>query len=480
MRTALLLALAALPLAAQGAAVPLDGTAWTATRIGARPASATRTPTLRFEGRGVQAHDGCNALRGTVTRTGDAIAIGTLAGTLMACPPGLENQASAFRNALQSAARTRLVTDRLILLTADDKELAEFRRESGVLAGTAWSLTMINNGRGAVASLLRGSSGSLAFDDAGRMTASAGCNTLRGTVTQSGETVRFGPVAATRKLCPAPDGMMAQERQLVAALGRATRVRIDGDRLELRDSTGALQLSARRAADGNAGAPQVLPPGPSGEGQGMGGELTYLADAALFRDCRSGARLPVAMEGAWRDVERAYLATRSAPGAPLYVVLDGAVQPRARMEGSGTQPTLVVSRHVGVFPSLRCERARGTASLVNTYWRLVHLDGRAITPVAGARREAHLILRERAGATEVSATVGCNGMGGRVTITGDRVEFGNLVGTMMACPEPLMSRERALADALARARTARVVAETMELRDESGATLALFESVYMR
>jgi heat shock protein HslJ len=372
MRSAVLLALAAAPLLAQGGASSLAGSAWTATRIGARPAMGPRTPTLRFDEGRVQAHDGCNTLRAPATHSGDAIRVAALAGTMMACPSGLENQARAFRDALTTAARTRVDGDRLVLLSADGKELAEFRRESG-----------------------------------------------------------------------------------------------------------ALQLTARRAAAGNAGGPQVLPSGPSGRVEPMGGEFTYLADAASFRDCRTGARVPVAMEGAYLDLERAYGESKPGAGAPLYVVLDGAVQPRAKMEGAGTEPTLVVSRHVGTFPSLTCARARGTASLVNTYWRLVRVAGQPVTTVTG-RREPHLILRQRGDAVEVSATVGCNGLAGRVTITGDRVEFGPMRATMMACPEPLLSRERALADALRRARAARVVAETMELRDDTGASLALFESVYMR
>ena len=382
MRHLVLVAVAALPLAAQGAPVSLDGTAWTATRIGARPASADRMPTLRFEGRRVVAHDGCNGLTGTVTHRGDTITIATLAGTMMACPPDLDAQSGAYRDALTSAARTRVTGDRLVLLTADGKELAEFRRESGALAGTAWAVTMINNGRGAVASLVGGTTASLSVDGAGRLTASAGCNALRATVAQTGERVRVSPVRATRKRCPAADGVMAQEQQLVRALRRATRVRIDGDRLELRDAAGALQLSARRV--GTTGTP----------------------DAA-----------------------------QAAP--------------------------------------------RGTASLVNTYWRIVRLAGQPVTTVPD-HREPHMILRERNGVTEVSATVGCNGMGGTVTVSGDRVTFGNLMGTMMACDEPLMSRERALRDALARARTAHIVGETLALRDDAGKTLASFEAVHLR
>ena len=61
------------------------------------------------------------------------------------------------------------------------------------------------------------------------------------------------------------------------------------------------------------------------EGEGMPGEdlmrglFTYMADAALFEDCASGQRYPVAMEADYISAERVYLEARSEPGAPLLV-----------------------------------------------------------------------------------------------------------------------------------------------------------------
>lgn len=470
-RAAFLALVITAPLAGQG----LDGTQWRAERIGARPAGGARgVPTLRFEGGRLAAFDGCNRLMGPVTVTApDGIAIGRLAGTMMACPGELANQATAFGAALAKATRVVVQGERLVLRSADGRELAAFVRQSSALAGSAWVPTMINNGKGAVASTLAGTTLRLAFDAGGAGSASAGCNDLAFRYEQRGDTLAVGPVRATGKRCPAPAGIMEQEAQLIAALGKATRVRVEGDRLELRDAGGALQVSARRApppAGGASGAPDAA--------GGMGGEFTYLADAAAFTDCRTGRRVPVAMERAWIDVERAYLAA-GRRGAPLYAVIDGAILERSRMEGSGTMPTLVVSRLVGTFPLMRCARARGTAALANTYWRVVRLADEAVTPVGG-RREAHLIIRrDQGGGTRFYATVGCNAIGGAATVAGDAVTFTPGPSTLMACPDPLGARERAFQRVLREARSARIVAETMELRDAQGRPLALFESVYM-
>lgn len=50
----------------------------------------------------------------------------------------------------------------------------------------------------------------------------------------------------------------------------------------------------------------------------------------------------------------------------------------------------------------------------------------------------------------VSGNSGCNGFGGTATIEGDKVEFGPLAGTLMACAEAVMDQERKFYDALER------------------------------
>ncbi len=356
---------------------------------------------------------------------------------------------------------------------------APLAAQSSSLAGTSWAVTAINNGRGGVASLVAGTTVTVVVDGAGVVTGTAGCNRYRGRLEQRGDTVAVAPVAMTRMLCASPAGVMPQERAFATALRAAARVEVRGDRLTVRDAAGATQFTATRTGAGPAPAGTTEPrPGPAPAGAGMGGEFTYYADAARFTDCRTGRAWPVAMEGAYRDVERDYLAA-DRQGRPLYVVIDGDLAQRPRMEGEGTEGTIVVARYVGAFPALACARARGTASLVHTYWRLVRLDGRPVPRPDRGGREAHLILRDRGGRLEASATAGCNTMGGTAVREGDRLAFGAMRSTMMACGDPLDAREQALAAALRRTRSARVVAETLELRDETGATVALFESVYL-
>lgn len=115
------------------------------------------------------------------------------------------------------------------------------------LPGTSWRVTGINNGRQAVVSVLEDTQVTLQFDREGRVAGSAGCNRYTAGYTAEGTSLRIGQAAVTRMACARPDGAMAQEQQFLAALATVTTARIEGDRLELRTSDGALAVGATRA-----------------------------------------------------------------------------------------------------------------------------------------------------------------------------------------------------------------------------------------
>jgi uncharacterized lipoprotein YbaY/heat shock protein HslJ len=208
----------------------------------------------------------------------------------------------------------------------------------------------------------------------------------------------------------------------------------------------------------------------------MLGEFTYFADAARFVDCRTGADYPVAMEGDYLALERAYLAGRSEPQAPLVVTLDASVASREGMEG-GAVDSLIVARFDAVWPRLTCERARAESEFANTYWRIVALEGAALTVAEGAR-EPHVIFRAEEGA--FGATVGCNQVNGGFERTGDTgltLKPGAM--TMMACPPPLDTTERRMIDVFGRTAGFRILGPTMVLLDAEGAVIAHLEAVYL-
>ncbi len=213
--------------------------------------------------------------------------------------------------------------------------------------------------------------------------------------------------------------------------------------------------------------------------QVFGGEMTYFADAAQFSECMTGRSYPIAMERDYLALERAYLGAVREPGAPLYVTFEGALAERPRMEGGGSERTVVVDRFINVWPHERCERAAAHAALANTYWRIVRLRGDAVQVVEG-HREPHLILRRGDGRHEYSATVGCNRLAGVYAVDGATIRLEPAVATLLPCPAPLDALERTLELVLAQVSRWRISGNTLELLDASGSSLALLEAVYLR
>ncbi|MFO7759715.1 MAG: YbaY family lipoprotein [Roseovarius sp.] len=213
------------------------------------------------------------------------------------------------------------------------------------------------------------------------------------------------------------------------------------------------------------------------EGLFLLGEMTYMADAASFRECVTGRTYPISQEGEYRALERAYLADADGPGDPLTVHVEGGLVMRPAMEGPDRR-SLVVDRFIQTLPDQSCERQRAKADLINTYWRLDEMHGESIKGLPD-RREPHLVLQD-APAPRIRATVGCNWMSGSYDRQGERLTFGPLAGTRMACPAPLDRLEDALVRMLGAVRGYRTTGESLTLLDGQGEIIALLTAVYFR
>jgi heat shock protein HslJ/uncharacterized lipoprotein NlpE involved in copper resistance len=210
---------------------------------------------------------------------------------------------------------------------------------------------------------------------------------------------------------------------------------------------------------------------------GLHGMFRYFADAASFEECLTGRSYPVAMEGDYVALERAYLARPDAvPGAAVMASFDGGIARRPPLEGTGTVPTVVVRRFVGLWPGQTCERAMSHASLSPQYWRIVSLRGAAVNPVAN-EREPHLILRGEAGG--YTATAGCDRLKSTYRVSGPEIAF-DPPGSAGPCPTGLRQREATLLDVLAAARGWKIQGQALELFDASDKPIAVLEAVYLR
>ena len=118
---------------------------------------------------------GCNTYRASYTLDGDSLEIGEPAGTLIACPPPVDEFERAYLDALGQVATWELDDEELVLSDADGNELLRF--EVASIAGS-WAVTGVNTGD-AVSSPILGTELTAVFADDGSLTGSAGCNNYR-------------------------------------------------------------------------------------------------------------------------------------------------------------------------------------------------------------------------------------------------------------------------------------------------------------
>lgn len=112
------------------------------------------------------------------------------------------------------------------------------------LRGRQWTLVELD-GRAAVAGLGGETPHLRLRADSARVEGSTGCNTFFGPYARgSGDALRFGPLASTRRAC-ADAEPAAQEARFVAALEATRRHALRGDTLVLLDDAGPrLRLAA--------------------------------------------------------------------------------------------------------------------------------------------------------------------------------------------------------------------------------------------
>jgi heat shock protein HslJ len=186
---------------------------------------------------------GCNTFMGNYeVMEPNIIKIAPAGMTLMACENDLMVQETAMMEALPLARTYKITGQVLQLFDGSNAELLRYRYDQPAsLLGANWVATMINNGRGGVASLVAGSEVTALFNAMGQITGKGGCNNYNGPFTTSGSTIKIGPVASTMMACA--EDVLAQEMAYFKALENSATYTIQGDKLELRAADGALQVS---------------------------------------------------------------------------------------------------------------------------------------------------------------------------------------------------------------------------------------------
>jgi heat shock protein HslJ len=211
------------------------------------------------------------------------------------------------------------------------------------------------------------------------------------------------------------------------------------------------------------------------------GEFRYLADAAMFTDCASGLRWPVAMTADYLTMERNYLKSRSAPTKSLLVSFEGRLEVRPSMEGPPREQ-MVVDRFGGSQPWATCGPATSgkgdvMAELKDTYWKLIELDGETIVMAPDQQREVRITLASEG--ARFFGFSGCNQLVGAYVQEGSALRFTQVASTKMACVPPFMELESQVLKMLGATTAYRIEGEQLTLLG-GNQVLARFEAVYLR
>ena len=205
-------------------------------------AGTDAVPSATFTDDTVGGSTGCNRFTASYTVDGDAMEIGEIASTRMACPPPADAIERAYLAALGRVAAWHLDGSELVLAD-DDNELLRYEEASPV---GDWEVTAFLSGD-AVTSPLPGTTITAKFADDGTLTGSSGCNTYQTAFSLGKGSIEIEPPAATEMACAKPEGVMEQEAAYLAALPTAVGYRVDGGSLALVSADGTYVASYTRA-----------------------------------------------------------------------------------------------------------------------------------------------------------------------------------------------------------------------------------------
>ena len=104
-------------------------------------------------------------------------------------------------------------------------------------------------------------------------------------------------------------------------------------------------------------------------------------------------------------------------------------------------------------------------ALEGTTWKLIELEGAAISPQADEHRQSQIVLT--AENKRLAGMGGVNRVMGSYELTGDSLRFSKIAGTMMAGPQPLMDQEKKFLQALEATPGWLISGNILELRNGS-------------
>lgn len=254
-RTAIaLLALAGLTFAACGSdddstatltAEDLDGRAFVSSEVTGYDLVEGSEINVTFLADSMSVNAGCNAMNGGFQIDGDVLTAGPFASTMMACDQPLMDQDMWLSDFL-TALPTITLDGETLTLAGDETTITLNELQPGELVDTTWNVTGTVANQG-VSSLPIDSAASITIAPDGTVAVNAGCNTGAGDVEITDDTLTFGAIAITRKMCP-PEQMELETSVLAVLQGEVT-YEIDGNTMSLRSGDGDDEIGLELTAE---------------------------------------------------------------------------------------------------------------------------------------------------------------------------------------------------------------------------------------
>lgn len=144
----------------------------------------------------------------------------------------------------------------------------------------------------------------------------------------------------------------------------------------------------------------------------------------------------------------------------------------------GTPVKIMVSRVGGKRDGGDASPSRPDASLANTYWKLLDLNGQPVSLGAG-KKELHMVLT--AEGNQVRGFSGCNQFRGTYELSDDQLQFGQMASTMMACVEGMeMEQEQQFLKVISNTKRFSIRGESLTIYGAEDRLILRFEAVYLK
>jgi heat shock protein HslJ len=121
-----------------------------------------------------------------------------------------------------------------------------------------------------------------------------------------------------------------------------------------------------------------------------------------------------------------------------------------------------------------CASTGTTTNLAGTSWKLVSYGPAKNQTPAAPGIDTSLDFSADG---QLKGNVGCNQFSGDYKVKGEKIVFGSLVSTLIACPEPQMTQESIVFQAMTGTASFEVKDNTLTIHDTSGTNSIKFSSV---